>query len=283
MTISVKQLRALLDQLEVDDEEIEITELPDPILWAEQVSQTALDPWQASVLRSQHPRDLLNCSRQSGKSQISSLRAAYRALYLRRDQIVIAPTLRQSGVIFRRCSAWLASSGAGLNRSTSTLLELSNGATIHCLPGDRPDFVRGLTADDLIIDEASRIKASLIAAVTPIISTRPNATITMLSTPAGKTGAFYDAWQSQSDWRRTKIRAEMCPRISPAFLAEEKLRLGDALYSQEYQCEFIADSFSVLDPDALAELFRSQAPESPFVPPTPNKEELPLWITEAMS
>jgi len=30
----------------------------------------------------------------------------------------------------------------------------------------------------------------------------------------------------------------MCPRISPAFLAEERLSLGEKFYLQEYFCSF---------------------------------------------
>lgn len=39
------------------------------------------DEWQKRVLRSEAPRLLLNCSRQSGKSTIASVLAVHTALY----------------------------------------------------------------------------------------------------------------------------------------------------------------------------------------------------------
>jgi len=38
-----------------------------------------------------------------------------------------------------------------------------------------------------------------------------------------------------------------CPRISPEFLREERLSLGDAMYAQEYETEFIDDTFDVFN------------------------------------
>ena len=50
-------------------------------------------------------------------------------------------------------------------------------------------------------------------------------------------------------------RAEECSRIAPAFLARERIRLGDALFRQEYDCEFIASPGSVFSADVLAAMF----------------------------
>src|SRR4051794_34195033 len=50
---------------------------PDPIAWAEKVSQARLDPWQREVMVSHDPALLLLCPRQTGKSHIVSLVAAY--------------------------------------------------------------------------------------------------------------------------------------------------------------------------------------------------------------
>lgn len=241
---------------------IEKFNLPDPIAWAEEVQGQPLDPWQRVVVSSNNPRFLLNCARQSGKSQSTSLRASYRAKYLNRSQAIIAPTLRQSSIIFRRCIRWCSYHDSDnektIIRSNATQIYLSNGSVIECLPGDRPDFVRGITAPDLIIDEASRIKASLIAAVTPVVSTIFDNTITMLSTPAGKIGSFFTEWMNKRiPWRRIRITADMCPRIPKSFLEEQRQRLGQALYDQEYNCKFITSSLSLLDPTALDELFNN--------------------------
>src|SRR5438045_3435420 len=52
----------------------------DPVLLAEQAGLVP-DPWQAQVLRSTAARVLLLCSRQAGKSTITSILAVHSALY----------------------------------------------------------------------------------------------------------------------------------------------------------------------------------------------------------
>ena len=58
-----------------------------------------------------------------------------------------------------------------------------------------------------------------------------------LSTPFGKRGWFYEAWQD-GDWQRVQIRASECPRITAEFLTEERAALGDRWFRQEYDCSF---------------------------------------------
>lgn len=210
-----------------------------PITWAERVSNTILDDWQREFMMDDSTDVLFNCSRQSGKSQIVSLKAANRAKHRRRNVAVLAPTLRQSSIIYRRAKLWLQRDDTEFARVTANQLELISGAIFSALPGDRPDMsIRGDTVDDLIVDEASRIKDSLIVAATPATATIADATITYLSTPAGKVGSFWNAWNDEDWWHKVTVTAEQCPRISKGFLEREKKRLGP-LYQQEYLCKFM--------------------------------------------
>jgi hypothetical protein len=60
----------------------------------------------------------------------------------------------------------------------------------------------------------------------------------MLSTPHGKRGVFYEAWEDGQGWERYRVTAEECPRISEEFLAEERAALPSWVYRQEYECSF---------------------------------------------
>ena len=53
------------------------------------------------------------------------------------------------------------------------------------------------------------------------------------TTPAGKRGWFYEQWHSGNDsWRRFRVPATDCPRISKEFLAEQLRELGtDPLFA----------------------------------------------------
>jgi len=127
---------------------------------------------------------------------------------------------------------------------------------VVAFPGDRPDLsVRGDTLDDLIVDEASRVKDELIAAATPTVATKPGANITYLSSPAGQRGAFYRSWIEEDWWHKVTVTADQCSRIAPAFLARERIRLGEQIAAQEYGCRFVASPGGLFDPSALEDIF----------------------------
>jgi Terminase large subunit, T4likevirus-type, N-terminal len=199
------------------------------------------DPWQTRLLRSSAPRTLLLASRQSGKSSASAGLALLTAL-LRPPALVLllSPTLRQSGELFRAkvLPLWRAL-GCPLMRSRPTQLELelANGSRIVSLP-ESESGIRGFSGVSLlVIDEASRVSDGLYAAVRPMLATSKGRLIA-LSTPFGQRGWFFEAWGDNSRWDRIKITADQCQRISPEFLAEEKKAIGDRWWVQEYFCEF---------------------------------------------
>lgn len=243
-----------------------VRELPHPVAWAERVTGQALDPWQQLVMCSEAPALLLLTSRQVGKSHVVSLRAAYRAQYLARRVGVLSPTLRQSSIVYRRAKSWITTDGkAKIERQTLTELEIEGGGAVVAFPGDRPDLsVRGDTLDDLIVDEASRVKDELIAAATPTVATKPGANITYLSSPAGQRGAFFRAWSEEDWWHKVTVTADQCSRIDPAFLARERIRLGEQVFSQEYQARFVAAPGGLFDPAALDDIFGQALKPAPL-------------------
>jgi hypothetical protein len=57
----------------------------------------------------------------------------------------------------------------------------------------------------------------------------------LMSTPWGKRGHFYEAWENGSpSWERIHISAYDCPQISPEFLAEEKSDMPETWFQSEY-------------------------------------------------
>jgi hypothetical protein len=116
-------------------------------------------------------------------------------------------------------------------------LTLANGSRIVSLPGEE-GTVRGYSGVRLlVIDEAARVPDALYYSVRPMLAVSRGALIA-LSSAWAKQGWFYSAWHSQERWQRVKIDAHQCPRISPAFLEEERQALGERWYSMEYLCQF---------------------------------------------
>lgn len=222
------------------------------------------DPWQARVLRSTSPRLLLNCSRQSGKSTISSVLAIHTAIYQPRSlTLLLSPSLRQSGELFKKMIATYRALGRPVAPETESklALELENGSRIVSLPGSE-GTVRGFSGVDLlVIDEAARVAGDLYSAVRPMLAVS-GGRLLALSTPHGSRGWWYEAWRSAEPWERYEVPASECPRISAAFLEEERRTIGEFWFRQEYGCEFL---------DAQSQAFRREDIDRAF------DQEIDAW------
>src|SRR5690606_7197527 len=177
------------------------------------------------------------------------------------------PSQRQSGELFRKILATLRAvkSAPAITSLSATQIELENGARIVSLPGAE-ETIRCFSAPRLILlDEAARISDEYYAAVRPMLAaTNPKGRLIALSTPWGRRGFFFNAWEYGGDrWRRFRVPATECPRISAQFLEDELREIGPLRYSQEYLCEFV-DTEDAFFPSALIERAMSD-------------EVVPLW------
>lgn len=213
----------------------------DPVSLARRVG-FELDPWQRGVLLSVSRQIILLVTRQGGKSTVSSIRALHKALYSPGSLVLLlAPSYRQSKELFRKIkdayNALLAP--VGVAAESSLELELKNASRIVALPG-KEATIRGFSGVALlIVDEASRVPDELYQAVRPMLAVS-GGEILLLSTPFGKRGFFFHEWEEGGpDWHRAKVTAYECPRMSREWLDEERRRIGDWWFAQEYLCEFV--------------------------------------------
>lgn len=213
----------------------------DPVLLSEAIGVFP-DRWQRDVLRSPATRLLLNCCRQSGKSTTTATLALHTALYQPESlTLLLSPGERQSKELLRKVVDRYRTLGRPVNAEAENKLELelSNGSRIVALPGSE-GTIRGYSGVDLlIIDEASRVPDDLYRAVRPMLAVS-GGRLVALTTPFGKRGWFYEAWeQGGTDWQQFEVTAPDCPRITKAFLDEERRTNPDAWVQQEYFCTFL--------------------------------------------
>lgn len=224
----------------------------DPVIFARSIGVEP-DPWQASVLRSDARRVLLNCSRQSGKSTTTALVALHTALYTSNALVlVLAPSQRQSAEMFRTVAGLYGRTGGSVppTAESALRLELSNGSRIVSLPASA-DKIRGFAAvHTLVIDEAAFTQDELYLSVLPMLATT-NGRLLALSTPFGRTGWWAEAWFGNGDWERVEVTAHDCPRITPEFLQEQRESMGDWWFRQEFLCEFLDDATSLFSSEDL--------------------------------
>ncbi len=226
------------------------------------------DRWQTNVLRTPKSQILLLCSRQVGKTLVAAALALRTALLEAPALVlVLTPSERQSSEFLRRIKELhealrqpLSVAGrvqslyekraaeAGKDddyfrlpaksRESSLQMHLDNGSRIIGLPTSEGKIRVYSSVSLLVIDEASRVDDILYRAMRPMLAVS-RGRLLALSTPFGKRGWFHDEWHGVGDWERVQITAEQCPRITPAFLAEERRALGERWYRQEYDCAFL--------------------------------------------
>jgi hypothetical protein len=232
-------------------------------LWR-QAMGCAPDLWQETVLTSADPRICLNCARQVGKSQTVAVKALHIGLYEPKSLILLlSRSLRQSAELGRKLFDAYRQAARGAipaEAETKLALELSNGSRILCLPGGDEGAIRGFSGVRcLVLDEASRIPDALYVAVRPMIAVS-GGSMMLLSTPFGKRGFFYRVWAQSERWLKIQVTAAQCARLTPDFLAEERIELGPRFYSQEYMCQFVEAVGQVFSDAAIDAAFHDDIP-----------------------
>ena len=89
----------------------------------------------------------------------------------------------------------------------------------------------------------------------------------MMTTPKGRTGAFYREWTGPGDWFRLRVNADQVARIPAAFLDEQRRSMGDRLFQQEYFTEFTSPDNAVFDEELIA----ASVNEGLHHPPVPGR------------
>lgn len=229
----------------------------DPVLWAREVLGYHPDDWQTKLLKSRSRKIILNCSRQSGKSTTCAALGLHESIYRRPSfGLVIAPSQDQSAELMMKFDEFRSAvelPSDYLSTDTKLAVRFANGNRFVARPGSEKT-ARSFSAVTLLLeDEASRVLDDLYNTVRPMLAVS-NGRHILMSTPFGKRGHFFKIWSEQRDmWEWYEIPAELCPRISPEFLAEEKRT--NPWFEQEYHCSFMDAEGSIFSSD----LFKSLA------------------------
>jgi hypothetical protein len=225
------------------------------------------DPWQIEVLEGGHPRLLLNCCRQAGKSTTVAVLGLAEALFVPGTLVLlVSRSYRQAAELFRILTGFHRRLGNPLvERRNAQQLVLTNLSRVLCLPC-REDTIRGYAGVSLLVlDEAARVPDDLYRAVRPMLAVSAGRLV-CLSTPYGKRGFFWHAWaEGGADWARIEVPADRVPRITPEFLQGERRALGESWYRQEYCCSFEALE-GLVYPDFARRVVPSREGEAPAEP-----------------
>ena len=231
-----------------------------------------LDDWQSDLLKVEG--NIVLCTgRQVGKTTIMAMKAVEYMIKNPNSKIIIVSlTEDQAKLIIIMMLDYMEKKdrkmiARGKNKPTQNKLILTNKSSALARPvGTTGDAVRGFTGDVLIIDEASRMPELVWTASRPTLLTT-GGQIWMCSTPHGKQGYFWEAFQNKNDkfyvfhissekaihdrpvndnWTETKREGAI------NFLELEKSDMSSLQYGQEYLGLFL-DELRQYFPDELIE------------------------------
>ena len=252
--------------------------LPKVSTWAELSLGFTPDPRQAELLDLDASRLAVCTGRQQGKTQAAAAKALHLALSKPGALILIfGPVGPQAGELLGRIRqfAHRLDLTTKADRNHNRSLVLPNGSRFIALP-DVPTSARGYASVALIlVDEAAFVDDQIFQAITPMLAVS-NGALWIFSTPNGQTGRFHEiCTATEPIWTRFFSPSGECPRIDPAFLAQERAFLGDAHYRQEYECAFIANRLQFLDRELIEQ---ATIPREPQGKPIPSITELFIGV-----
>jgi len=210
-------------------------------------------PGQRQFLLAEATNRVLACGRRWGKTEACAADVVAR---LQRGppsrQLLVAPTLAQAQILFRRVTDLLAKIGCMLGKNEVRRTPFPSvefeGHSVVARSGHHPDSLRGDEADHVIVDEAAFVPEELITeSLWPMLATTAGR-LTLISTPNGLNHfwRFFEMGQRGEGgfWSRRAPSREN-PRVSPEFLDAQKAQISARSFATEYEASF-ADAANVL-------------------------------------
>jgi len=156
---------------------------------------------------------------------------------------------------------------------TKTQVEFLNNSRITSLPNN-PDAIRGYRADHVYVDEAAMFKNDfeIKSAIIPCIAGKEGR-LSLISTPKGKRGWFYEAWSSDV-FSKHQVHYSMAPHITQSDLEGMKASMNPLEWEQEMEMKFL-DELNALFP---YEMILACTEDYPLIIPDQYKTSNPLFV-----
>ncbi len=248
--------------------------------------------WQGYVLElaMRFTRILLRCSRQSGKSTIVAGLAAWILKKKPGGKVeIFAPTQKQARETSYKIREFLDRDlELKYERKSDEEMVLNNGSRCMVLVASEKASRGYSDPDAIILDEAAWIPDGVYKSIRPQLTGNEKCILIALSTPNGKMGFFYDAWENSRHFQKVHVtipyklyddpttgimvvpneipeeafrdheasvgvKGYYSPRHTVQFLEEELDEIGSHYWRQEYGTEFLdtqGSVFSLADIDA---------------------------------
>lgn len=221
------------------------------------------EPYQAHFLLDPSEKLLFVGGRKVAKTTLGGIRVIhYAAFHPDKNVNIYAPSERQSREFFDTTRNLMAQAGVMhrlCSKVTETMIDFNNGTKVRLFPASYEGVtVRGPRADMIVFDEAAFIARNFYVAVEPSLAVGDNLRL-MLTTPAGKGGRVWEAWNDPA-WSKHHATTSENPYVDAAFLDEQRRILTDWQFRQEFMGEFVEEADVWLSMDLIASRYFDGAP-----------------------
>lgn len=229
---------------------------------------------QLEIARSPARFRMVLSGRRAGKTRLLAVAALHWA-FTRAEQYVLVMSHGEDGAqdLLAEISAlagseWLS---ASVEDDEKTLITLSNGSRIRCVPASQKR-VRGKGADLLIIDEACFVDEELWNAAKFTILSNPGSRVILSSTPYGRRDKFFARYYAMGKSARGEDRlmyesfhapSSVSPLVDKALLREWKKTDPPRIYRREVEAEWVDEAgqyFTSAELDAVTVDYRLTPP-----------------------
>lgn len=231
-----------------------------------------LYPYQEKVVNFAHNKNRVICKipRQAGKTTCISAFALYEVIFNKNHNILIAANKGKTAMeimkkiqdAYQYLPNWLQQGVAEYNKSS---LLLENGSRIIAT-STSGDAARGFSFNTVILDEFAFLRKNVadefFTSIYPTISSSKSSKLIIISTPNGM-NHFYKMWieatsddpLQKSDFEPVEIKWNDVPGRDESF-KQQQLKSGFTIekWNQEFECEFIGSSNTLLSSSAVKNL-----------------------------
>lgn len=214
-------------------------------------------PGQLDVHRSRVPRRVVACGVRWGKTLCAAMEALAAAMEARERSIgwCVAPTYDLAERVFNQIVLTTASHlrhriiSLKEHERRLVLRNMGGGVSeIRAKSADNPVSLLGEGLDWLIVDEASRLKPAIWESHLSQRLIDKKGWALLISTPKGK-GYFFELWKrgqgTDTDYQSWNQPSWTNPLLDAAAIEEERTRLPERVFRQEFGAEFLEGSGSV--------------------------------------
>lgn len=240
--------------------------MDDPLKFTELFLGIEVHDYNKSFLIDQSKYVIYKTGRQVGKSLMCAAKALHKALRYEKQQImIIAPTQDLAQHILWKVKDALQESQFAsiiggrhslISRETQYTIEFSNGSKIMSrTAGFEGKTNRGFTPNMIIYDEAAYgPERSFVTLIPSLLTTlSQGGQLIYVSTPFGKSGAFYEAWVDSHSigWSRHEAKSVDNPLATQETINMFKSSMTEAEYQQEILGEFTDEGDSYFGKDLV--------------------------------